>query len=1073
MMANDLVATIVSEDDSLRNRSITSLLQNKSKGELLRYAEELELFRTSSSNLYHKVRASLFLFVIYRFYLQDHKEFPRYGVIPLEGIRAAYERRFNASIESYLKEMSEHKGYNSALFSALAQSYYKMSFQYLLDQVKLSMSLCKENFLLFNIQGLDDYPYSVLPGLTARDTETGLYPVGLDTAPVRLDPSHSGWSDIFFLGMDFPEGARVVNISVNLKIHGSEGPITPPCECYCRYIEEPAIHLVSFDLKTSKKIFDIEELFNFGNDYLSLLKAGIVASGIVPPCFEKGDIPLNDILQKLLHKPGGIEVVTRVNNIPKGSRLAVSTTLLATIITCLMRYSGQIMNQTGPLKEAERRIVASRAILGEWLGGSGGGWQDSGGLWPGIKLITGRLAEKGDPEFSVSRGCLLPDHTLFSGSEISEEVEERIRNSMVLVHGGISLDVGPILEMVTEKYLLKNEQEWSARLRGIQLFDKIVHALKSGDMKTLGRLTTRDWEESIQQVIPWVNNAFTEDLIQRVKEEFRDDYWGFLMLGGMSGGGMAFVINPVIQGAFKKRVLEIMKELKALYSFSFPFIIDPLVYDFEFNHEGVVAQLLKGHETKIPALDGKHPEKEDVHISSIEDADEERIKKQYGFDSTSHEHMKAMLKRGEIGLNRNRIALSDALQDVSENEIIHFEDEEADTEVHASGMEALRKNEVAVVTFAGGLGSRWTHGAAVVKPINPFIEVKGKYRTFLELHLAKSRKTGELTGQRISHVFTTSYLTHSAITDYLKRFHYFNYEGPVYLSSAKTIGHRVYPTERDIRFYWEEQPRQKLDEHAQKVQDDIHRAFIEWAKQRGEGNDYSENRHILRFNPPGHWYEIPNLIKNGVLAKLLKDNPGLKYLFCHNIDTMGAYIEPSVLGMHIKHHPCITFEVTPRRIEDRGGGLAKINGHIQLIEGLALPREEDEYRLTYYNTLTNWITIDSLLAYFKLSRKLIMEAENEPLKKERIIEAIRDVERKIPTYVTIKDVKYLWGSGQEDVYPVAQFEKLWGDMTRLKDFRAGYVAVSRYRGQQLKEPAQLYTWVQDGSLEYLKSKARF
>jgi len=34
-------------------------------------------------------------------------------------------------------------------------------------------------------------------------------------------------------------------------------------------------------------------------------------------------------------------------------------------------------------------LVASKAILGEWIGGSGGGWQDSGGVWPGMKLIKG------------------------------------------------------------------------------------------------------------------------------------------------------------------------------------------------------------------------------------------------------------------------------------------------------------------------------------------------------------------------------------------------------------------------------------------------------------------------------------------------------------------------------------------------------------------------------------------------------------------------------------------------------------------------------------------------------------
>ena len=62
--------------------------------------------------------------------------------------------------------------------------------------------------------------------------------------------------------------------------------------------------------------------------------------------------------------------------------------------------------------------MASRAILGEWLGGSGGGWQDSGGLWPGIKVITGRTALPKDPEYGVIKGCLLPEHNLLSIEEI-------------------------------------------------------------------------------------------------------------------------------------------------------------------------------------------------------------------------------------------------------------------------------------------------------------------------------------------------------------------------------------------------------------------------------------------------------------------------------------------------------------------------------------------------------------------------------------------------------------------------------------------------------------------------------
>ncbi len=1155
-MANALIETIVSEKDSLRNRSIDSLLKNKNKNQLLKLAGELESFRESCKNLYHKVRASLFLFVIYRFYLEKDRDVIQHGEIPLKGIKAAFDRDFEKSVNIYIKKIKDGNQ-NSAVFSAIAESYYNLSFEYLLKQVKLSISQCSENFLLFNIKGLDDYPYSVPEEFTTPDSETGLYPVGVDTSPVRLDPSHSGWSDIFFLGMDFPEGARVVNLSVNLKIHDTDEPILPPCECYCRFIEEPLIHLISIDLKASKKILTLEELFNFGNDYLSLLKAGVVASGIVPPCFEKKDLRLKDILQKLLGSSGGIEIVTKVNNIPKGSRLAVSTTLLSTVITRLMRFSRQIKNQTGPLKEEERRIVASRAILGEWLGGSGGGWQDSGGLWPGIKVITGKLAKKGHPEFGISRGCLLPEHNIFSEEDLSKEVEEKIVKSLVLVHGGISQDVGPILEMVTEKYLLRYKKEWLARRKGIYFFDKIVDALKIGDMKNLGRLTTHDWEESIQKIIPWVKNAFTEDLINQVKKEFKKDYWGFLMLGGMSGGGMAFIVNPKIKKTFKDRVSVIMQELKNKYCFSLPFIIDPVVYDFKLNHNGNVAQLLTGTDAKIPDMHKVSTENKTYNSSSnllvnctamslrgatatkqshkgIEnkkiatsriigarndkkkisegewELDEQEIKKKYGFDLKSHEHVKLLLKKGAIGLAKNRLPQTTNIQDISYDEIFHFEDENNNTlpfipshqgrgklegtssrgknvlqfpstlagegqgeGFYELGINALKRNEIAVVTLAGGMGSRWTQGAAVVKPINPFIWMNGKHRTFIEIHLAKSRKTGKLYGCKIPHVFTTSYLTDNAIVNYLERFNYFNYGRPIYLSPAKSIGRRVYPMERDLRFFWKEQLQQKLDENTQKVQDDIHNALIEWAKSRGEGEDYSENKPILRFNPPGHWYEIPNLIKNGALAKMITENHDLKYLLCHNIDTVGACIEPALLGIHVANQSCLTFEVTPRRIEDRGGGLAKINGHIRLIEGLALPREEYEYKLSYYNTLTNWITIDSLLEFFNLNRDLILHAEKQSELKNKIIDAIHEVENRIPTYVTIKNVKHVWGSGQEDVYPVAQFEKLWGDMTGLKDLKASYVSVSRYRGQQLKEPSQLDRWLMDGSFEYVKKKTFF
>jgi len=79
----------------------------------------------------------------------------------------------------------------------------------------------------------------------------------------------------------------------------------------------------------------------------------------------------------------------------------------------------------------------------------------------------------------------------------------------------------------------------------------------------------------------------------------------------------------------------------------------------------------------------------------------------------------------------------------------------------------------------------------------------------------------------------------------------------------------------------------------------------------------------------------------------------------------------------------------------------------------------------------------------------------------------------MPTYITLKDVRKRWGNGQEDILPVAQFEKLWGDMTSLSDVPIRYVAVPRQRGQQLKEQAQLDGWLRDGSAAFIESIADF
>ncbi len=1105
---NPFIQTIVSQDPAERNTSFASICRKYSPQELLSAFAELDNFRKQTPNLYERVRACIFLYSGYRFFLMESNSFPPVGTIPPEGFENLLKRNFEKAINIFLNEAAV-AGPNANLFSCLAESYHHLTFQILADQVRKSVRSSRGNQWMFRVGRYDEHPLKIHPKMLVRNDGSLLYPILREETAVRMDLTHSGWSDIFFLGMDYPEGARVINVSIDLGVYGRDKDIKPPLETYVRVINEPVLRVTALDLKDSKDITQLQDLFNFGNDYLSLLKAAVIASGVIPPSFEGTNQTIAEILGSLISPGMGLELVTKVNDIPKGSRLAVSTNLLASMISCLMRATQQTQKLEGELNEQERRLIASRAILGEWLGGSGGGWQDSGGIWTGVKAIEGTLAADGDPEFNISRGCLLPKHNVLSDSYLHPQFEEKLTKSLVLMHGGMASNVGPILEMVTEKYLLRQGAEWIGRQNANAIYDQILQILKEGDIKQLASLTSQNFDGPIKTIIPWATTHFTETIIRKASQAFGSDYWGFLMLGGMSGGGMGMYVDPAVYDKAKEDILNILKTTKNEMSAALPFAMEPVVYNFSINKNGSVSKLLNGNEALMPAayyafhipriVRGNletFPEIRKVEIdritaqsssndeafpmlrsivtnlfkfsSNIESKDRskqneetDKIKKENGFDFIQHEQIRNDLVKGRIGLSRNKLPAETIIEDVNESEVVFLEKLKSEK---STGERALHEGKVAVMCLAAGVGSRWTKGAGVIKAINPFVMLQGRHRSFLEIHLAKNQKTAEQFNTSIPFLVATSYLTHQAIDEALKHNSNFQYKGNIYLSAGKSIGQRFIPMERDLRFLWEEMPQEQLDENKQKVREAVRMSMIGWAKSKGEGNDYVDNLAQQRLTPLGHWFEVPNMLRNGVLAKLLKENPGVEHILLHNVDTLGADVDAAALGYHIQSGNALTFEVIPRHIDDRGGGLARINGKVRLLEGLAQPHEDDELALRYYNTLTTWINVDKLLDLFGLKRNVLLNKTEEELS-----EAVRKIARKIPSYVTIKDVKYRWGHGQEDIYPVAQIEKLWGDMSSLPDFRCGYLVVPRKRGQQLKDPAQLDAWVSDGSKDYIEA----
>ena len=1099
-----LVDIITSQDPAIRNRSLDEVCAEMPLGELLAECAALDRFRRESPSLYDRVRALFFLYSIHRFQIPTRDGVATRGLIPFQGYEHLLQRRFEEAIDAFLGDQ-KLLGPADAISSALSAAYQRLAFQTLADQVRRSVRSVRGNQWMFRMGHPLDQPLRIRPELlnTAPD---GSRPILREETPVRMDLTHSAWSDIFFLGMDYPEGAKVLNVSIDLGVHGRDDQPRPPVSAWLRVIDQPMLRLVSVDLGASAEITQLGEIFDFAKDYLGLLKAAVIASGLIPPGIEGAGQELSDLLAQLAGPGRGLELVSCVNDIPKGSRLAVSTNLLAALISVCMRATSQAESLTGPLQEDERRLVLARALLGEWLGGSGGGWQDSGGVWPGMKLIEGVTAGEGDPEFGISRGRLMPSHRILDEHHASAETRRKLQESLVLVHGGMAQDVGPILEMVTEKYLLRSAAEWTGRQEALGILDEVLGALRNGDIRQLGNVTTRNFTGPIQTIIPWASNYFTERLIDECEAAFGDNFWGFWMLGGMSGGGMGFMFAPEVKADAQIQLGEMMCRAKTDLADSLPFAMDPVVYDFSINERGSHADLLEGADSLMPKgyyihaapqllrqdprsldpawrieldkfgaacrtgseMSGVVQELFDALLPRTRTGDDAEtplaaLLAENGFDSRSHEQIRADLKAGRIGLAQNRLPPTTEIEDVKEGDVCDLQEEQSK---HSSwcnrGLDSLQSGELGVVTLSAGAASRWTQGAGVVKSLHPFCRLGGRHRTFLEVHLAKSRRIGALAGTPIPHIFTTSYLTHEPISRFLDHCNRYDYPGPVLLSPGRSVGLRMIPMQRDLRFAWEELPQQVLDEQQQKVRDSLHQALINWAVESGEGSDYTDNLPLQCLHPVGHWYEIPNLLRNGVLRELLQERPQLRTLMLHNIDTTGADPDPTLLGLHLDSDAALTFEVITRRLEDRGGGLARIDGRVRLAEGLAMPREELEFRLSYYNSMTTWIDIDKLLTAFGLVREDLAD-------EQKVMTAIRTLAARVPTYITLKDVKKRWGHGQEDVFPVTQFEKLWSDLTALPEIDSRFVVVPRMRGQQLKEQAQLDGWLGDGSAAYVES----
>src|SRR4030095_13611752 len=89
--------------------------------------------------------------------------------------------------------------------------------------------------------------------------------------------------------------------------------------------------------------------------------------------------------------------------------------------------------------------------------------------------------------------------------------------------------------------------------------------------------------------------------MEETRRHFAHDFWGFWMLGGMSGGGMGFIVAPQRRTEAQARLQQTMSAAKRRLENALPFAMEPVVYDFAINEHGTRAELLEGDDALMPS----------------------------------------------------------------------------------------------------------------------------------------------------------------------------------------------------------------------------------------------------------------------------------------------------------------------------------------------------------------------------------------------------------------------------------------------------------------------------------------
>jgi UTP--glucose-1-phosphate uridylyltransferase len=287
------------------------------------------------------------------------------------------------------------------------------------------------------------------------------------------------------------------------------------------------------------------------------------------------------------------------------------------------------------------------------------------------------------------------------------------------------------------------------------------------------------------------------------------------------------------------------------------------------------------------------------------DLETSALLERFGFDEPLFESLRARVSAGELSPESNVVRGS--LEPPAESDLtsLPVAGEPGYDQVHAAGLDALRRGEVAQVVLAGGMATRF---GGVVKAV--LAAVDGK--SFLEAKLEQTAALEQALGSTVPIALMTSFATDEAI--------------------------RVHVDERDLG-------------------DPL--VFNQFVSLRLEpsGELFRDDERRVSPYAPGHGDLFPALRRSGTLGSLRA--LGVRVVTISNVDNLGARVDPLVVGAHLAAGRPLTCEVA-RKEGDMGGAPVRVDGKLQLLEGPRFPETFDQESVPVFNTNTALVDVDAL-----------------------------------------------------------------------------------------------------------------